>query len=559
MKNIFVLILLLTSTIGFSQQKYKIFVDTLTNKLYYNRHLPVYFWISTAPDNSGQDVLLQPKVKKYANPYYWDTEGINTFHVKSPKNLQGYKEAIFQIWADGAAPVISLKYLNTLFYNQKPILGHDSKIKINANDYFSGVDKIFYAIDNQNFKRYLRPLHDFNEGQHILYIYATDKVGNKSDTLAKKFTVELTPPSVTLKIINSISNNYLGKNSLISFKASDQHGVKNIFYKVDDNTKYNKYIQPFSISNLNDGKHLIYYYATDKLGNQSQVFMKELTVDKTPPEVGFKFLGTEFKKNGIYYISSNTRLQVTYKDNSPLGKILYSVGNKTFSTKDIIDLSKYKGYKQICISAVDAAGNNSLTKCIRLIIDNQPPKITAVVGKPKFFDRDTLFITSQTPVNLYATDEYSGVDFILYAINNRDFKKYTNQLTIPNQGFNILYYKAKDKVDNYSKTDSLAVFIDNTPPQINIILSVQPYNTKIIDSDTLLVYPNNIKIYLSAVDDKTGERHIYYTINGGEKKLYSRPINLYSSKEKIIELYTESHDALGNTSTKKFKFIISPK
>ncbi len=92
MKKLFLFILLLNTAVLIAQeQKYKIFFDTTQNKLYYNRHLPVYFWISTSPGDNGQDVLLKPKIKKYANPYYWDTEGKNTVHFKNPKNSRGLK------------------------------------------------------------------------------------------------------------------------------------------------------------------------------------------------------------------------------------------------------------------------------------------------------------------------------------------------------------------------------------------------------------------------------------------------------------------------------------
>ncbi len=563
MKKIILFIFLFNAVaLTAQEQKYKIFFDTTHNKLYYNRHLPVYFWISTSPNDDGQDVLLQPKVKKYANPYFWDTEGINTVHFKNPKNSKGLKEAVFQLWADSRAPLIFVKFTRFLIKNNKIILGRNSKILIKTLDYFAGTDKVFYKIDTSNFIQYSKPisLTNISEGTHYIKYYSIDKVGNKSLIFTKKFIVKFTPPQVEMKILNSFSDKKLNKNSLITFKANDQLGVQAIYYKIDSEQTYHRFLKPISVKNLTDGQHLIYFYALDKLNNQTQVFVKQIIIDNTKPQISTTFLGPYVEKQKTFYISPNTRIQVNYTDNSPMYKISYRLDNKFFSIKSpVIDVSKFTGYKLLCISAQDIAGNKSNTKCFRIFIDNNPPKSSITVGKPKFFNRDTLFVTSKTPITISAFDTYTGIDQIQYAINNNNFKTYTAPFTLTHDGLNIIYYRARDQVGNIEPTKSKKIYVDNTPPQINIIFSVEPYDLEIKNNDTLQVYPSPLKIYLSAQDDKTGERKILYSLDNSRLKTYKQPIYLKPNNEKIFTLYTESVDALGNKSTKTVKFIIRPK
>ncbi len=363
-----------------------------------------------------------------------------------------------------------------------------------------------------------------------------------------------------MKILNSFSESKLNKNSLITFTAHDQLGVKAIYYKIDSAQTYHRYLKPVPVKNLTDGEHLIYFYALDKLNNQSQVFMKQIIIDNTKPQISLTFLGPYVEKQKTFYISPNTRIQVNYNDNSPMYRILYRLDNRFFSQKQtIIDLSKFSGYKTLCISAQDVAGNKSITKCYRIFIDKYPPKSSITIGKPKFFNRDTLFVTSQTQISLTAFDAQTSIDKIEYAINNNHFKTYTEPFTLSHDGLNIIFYRAKDKVGNIEPTKSKKLYVDNNPPKISIIFSVEPYDLQIKNNDTLQVYPSPLKIYLSAQDDKTGERTIFYSLNNSTLKQYKRPVYINVRNEKTFTLYTQSSDALGNKSVKTVKFIIRPK
>ncbi len=551
-------LLLIFSFTANAQQSYKIFADSSSEKLYYNKHLPVYFWLSADSTDDSQDVLLQPRVKRFANPYYWDTEGLNTVQVKYPKNRYGYKDAVFEVYADGRAPVVSLHFSPYIYQGGKYVLGKNSTLKIAAKDYISGVEKTYYSFDRKTFKPYESGFVLPAPGRNTVYFFSVDQVGNISDTAERVLYADFTPPEVQLKVLRTFSDTVLGETSYIKLIANDEHGTKAIYYKTGEMKSYKLYSSPISARYFSTGRHVIYYYAVDRLDNQSQVFMHEFIIDREKPQIDYQVLGDKVKKNGYWYVSPNSKIQLDIKDNTQIAEIKYSTNNSKYtSTGKTIDLSKMSGYQQICVFTSDVAGNVS-TKCFKIFVDNTQPKTSITFAKPEFVDRDTTFITSKTLITLQASDSYSGIKTIEYALNNMDFKPYDKPFTIEKEGLNILYYRAKDNVGNIEDYKSRIIYVDNTPPDIEVIFSVEPYNTFIDGNDTLSVFPEDLTVYLSSTDDKTGERVIYYSINGSKKTYYRAPIKLHVNERKIFTLHVESADKLNNRSQKTVKFVMAP-
>jgi hypothetical protein len=163
-------------------------------------------------------------------------------------------------------------------------------------------------------------------------------------------------------------------------------------------------------------------------------------------------LGQWLKKNKLYYVSPNTRIQILPNDQSPIASIHYIIDKRSYKTTGIIDLTKFSGYKQLCFYAKDVAGNTSYSQCINLFVDSKPPVSHLKFSGPKLWDRDTLFITSNTEIAIVANDAQVGVQASEYAINNLDFTQYTQPFKILNDGVNVIYYRSRDKVGNLEKT-----------------------------------------------------------------------------------------------------------
>ena len=194
MKNLILTIFFIIQAVILTAQNSEYKIAENDGKLYYNRHLPVYLWISRSPDSNDADVLMTShKTKAYVNPMYFDSDGYNTFQTAHASDSIGKHNgyAIFKVYVDGYAPQMNVFFSGTRHYsNGKYYYSKGLEIKITAKDYNSGVDKIYYSIDNQEFKIYSKPL-SFNEvGDYVLKVYAVDRTGNSTKIKTYKFSVK---------------------------------------------------------------------------------------------------------------------------------------------------------------------------------------------------------------------------------------------------------------------------------------------------------------------------------------------------------------------------------
>ncbi len=194
MKNLILSIFfILQSFILLSQNsEYKIVESN--GKLFYNRHLPVYLWISRSPNSNFGDVLMTShKTKAYTNPMYFDSDGYNTFQTAYASDSIGKHKgyAIFKVYVDGYPPQMNIIFKGTRhYYGGKYYYSKGLKIKIIAKDYNSGVDEIYYSVDNQDFKIYSEPLSFDESGDYVLKTYAVDKTGNSTKIKTYKFKIK---------------------------------------------------------------------------------------------------------------------------------------------------------------------------------------------------------------------------------------------------------------------------------------------------------------------------------------------------------------------------------
>lgn len=156
-------------------------------KIYVNKYLGAYLWISTSKDSTSQMYLLESeRDKEYSNPFYFDTEGVNTIRSYPKVNKETQqpvypKEDIaFDVYSDGYRPQSWLKFKNTgvrkkygKFYCKKKCT-----VLMQAADGISGVDKIYYSINGAAYQPYIELIQLTEAKEYILTYYAVDNVGN---------------------------------------------------------------------------------------------------------------------------------------------------------------------------------------------------------------------------------------------------------------------------------------------------------------------------------------------------------------------------------------------
>ena len=173
------------------------------NKLYINKDLGVYLWLSNSADpNSVKLRLFSDSTKDYTNPMYFDARGFNS--IRSPwavdtstkKTVYPLRDIVFEVYADGAPPVSKTIFISKSgrIIQGNKYFGPDLAIKISSVDEFSGVNSIFYSLNGQAFSEYKEELKSFKEGENILKYYSTDNVGNIEEVKEKKFYFDNTLP-----------------------------------------------------------------------------------------------------------------------------------------------------------------------------------------------------------------------------------------------------------------------------------------------------------------------------------------------------------------------------
>ena len=590
MKRIFTfLFAIFLSLAAFSQQQLPVKKGWYINskgRFFVNKHLGVYLWLSFSPDSTSSKHLLKSETCKHTNPMYFDTEGYNS--IRSPwevdssgKYIMPQHDVVFEVYADGLPPIVTSKFYGAPKYIKKGTIyyGKGLKIKLTAtdarlskgltNDVVSGVKAIYYSINGQPYKEYKSDLVLDKEGNFTLKYYAVDNVGNISSPITKKFIVDLTPPEIAQNIKgDAVGTVYSPRAKIVLSSKDNLSGVRHIYYSIDNGTP-RIYTHPIPLSVLRTGAHSFEYWSVDnvdnmnrgKLGGANKGGVKyTFEYDNVPPKVWYEIVGDHYKGN-YDYISARTKIKLLAQDKNGVDAIYYGINRAASEIYDQpFSMPPQTGIEKFYYKAKDKLQNMSAQKSKVVYMDNTPP-ITAINFKvPQFFNRDTLFITKHTKIQLFAKDYQSGVQKTEYKIDNGQWQTYTAPFTIADEGYHTITFRSIDRVNNVEQQKKSSCLVDNNAPIIYINFSIEPISFKTENGQKVPVYPAYTKIYLGATDKYAGTESIYFSINGGPMMRYISAKDI--AKRGLIRKpgkYTvkvEAVDKLGNKSTKAQTFYI---
>lgn len=557
---------------GLAQEKIvpeeAIFVDS-TGRIYINKNLPIYVRISTSPEEGAESYLLQSEsTADYANPMYLDTEGINTFRSPSAidKETKEYvyplRDVVFEVYSDSKAPVTKPDYGNvlTVFKDGKVYCGGRTKLTLEASDATSGVEAIYYSMDGGAFTEYSGPLPLENEKEYTVKFYSVDKVGNAEEPKERFIIVDASNPATKLEIIGDEYQNMISGRSSIKLVAADKHGIKAIYYTLDDQPE-RLYRGLLSAAYMNPGEHSMTYYSIDNLGNKEDVKSYDFYVDKTPPRIVEEILGSVFVANGREYSSGRSKLKLTTIDNkSGIKEVYYSINGGEYQLYEKpFFLSNNSGNLIIKSYAVDNVGNrsNSMQNSDGAgipYIDLSGPILKHGFNGPLFSLKDTVYISEKTTISLQARDYEAGVKKIDYIIDDKESATYEQPFSVKKEGHHSIQFMGYDNVENSNKS-SFTFILDNTGPEVFHRFSVVSEISKREGLKKYDVYPEHVVLFISATDQFAGYDKMFYSLNGGqEQPCYGqikdfRPGKTYDVKIRAL-------DKLGNSNEYSFGFAI---
>lgn len=376
------------------------------------------------------------------------------------------------------------------------------------------------------------------------------------DALKPKTTINV---SVDNEYV-STDKQYYGKNLKIGLLASDDMSkVKKTFYSIN-NSPFKEYIN--SITFDTDGLYNFRYYSIDNVGNIEEENDKAFMVDTKSPKTEFSIEGTSV--DTIY--NADTKLKLHATDNlSGVKKINYQIdGGKwhVYNNKYIYIGGLEDDEHSIDYYAEDELGNEEEKQVVSFYIDKKPPLASLISIGDKFVLKDKVYFSGRTKLILIALDNKSGVDSIMYSVDNQEYKSYNEAFYLPHrQGVHSVKYYAVDKLgnkgignDKYSvyKQESDMFVVDLLGP--DIYMSLLGKHIKINNK----IYVNDkTQIKITAKDKESGLKNIKYSIdNDTSERDYNRPITLNDITDGKHSLIGIAYDNVNNRNIKNKKIII---
>jgi hypothetical protein len=543
----------------------KTYVST-DGKLYIQKDLGLYLWLSTSESESSEKYLLKSQESaEYSNPMFLDTDGFNTLRSPSAvdpdtrKTVYPLRDIVFEVYADGTAPTTTINYGDSkpYLFEEKTYVMSGTKITLKAKDDLADVEGIYFSLDGAAYTKYTQPLTFTNEKEYLLKFYAVDNVGNDEKIHEVKYIYDNTSPVTKYNISRDEHKDIISAHSTIELTSEDKGiGLQKIVFKIDDGNEYT-YQHPLRASMLSQGEHTVTYYAIDKVGNQEKAQVYTFYIDKTPPTIIEEVIGKSFFANGKEFSSGKAQLKLTAFDNKAgVKEIRYSINNGEYQTyTKPVFLTQSSGNLIIKTYAVDNVNNQSTSQIANQkttipYIDLSGPSLSHSISGPKFNTRDTTFINSQSKIILKATDVEAGVNRIEYSINGGNSIVYDAPITLPSEGVHTINFIGYDNVENTSSS-SITVRVDNTGPSINHQFSAAPIG----QTDNGKIYAKYVVLFLAGTDNTVGLNTIKYSFNKGTQNTFSVPISGFSTGPKTMQFIAT--DKLGNTTEQEITFEIT--
>lgn len=551
----FLCVLFLLTASAFGQQETKtIYVDS-TNRLFVSPTAPVNIYVGTTTDGANAVRLIG--IDKKGAPLYWNGHGpVQMTHL----DLYIGRKIKFELFADGVPPQSKLMFNKSTQKDSKDILylSGGSIVEITAADADAGLSKTFISVNGEPYKEYSQPIVFGKEGMYEIKVYSVDNLGNKEDEVMRKFIVDSTPPTSSLSIEGDKHENTLSGRTILSLTAIDSFGVNNIKYRIDS-SEFAVYQKPIQTARITEGEHTLKWFAIDKVGNKENEQTFTFFVDKTPPMVFEEIVGNSYMVGNKEYSSGRSQLKVAAVDNKAgVKEIFYSLNNGEFiKYEKPVLLSDIMGTMNVKSYAVDNVNNRSQsgasTESFSMpTIDITGPTLTYKLDGPKFLQRDTMWIGPSTKIHINAKDNEAGVSRVVYSINKSAETDYSTPFTIDQNGHFLIKCTGFDNVDNLNFL-SFEVGVDNVAPEIFHHFSVKPHKQVTENNESIDVFSSDVKIFLAATDNLSGEVTINYSIDQSKPIAYRNPIEKLTTG-KTYTLIISVVDKLGNKTEKSIRF-----
>lgn len=369
-----------------------------------------------------------------------------------------------------------------------------------------------FQVDNQGWitgqaldMQFVITLPNLADGAHTISVQATDHAGNASPVTSYAWTVDATPPAITLTGTPPPLTNVRTANIQVS--TSEQATST---YALNGMT-----VASPNLTNLPEGENTFIGTATDMAGNtSSQTYT--WTTDYTPPTITLTGTPASFTN------AHSAKIGVTVGEGALPA---YALNGATVASPNLTNLPE--GQNTFSVTATDAAGNTS-TQTYTWTADYTPPRL-ALSGKPQA-------LTNMSSPIFQTLSSETGTTFD-YLLDGTPFAGSGDSISFTGltEGSHTITVQGADGAGN--KADSLFYFwtIDLTKPVVSLAPSSLP--RKVTGDETT-------NFIFNAADTYLGDSY-YRVDNGPWEPFYDRPLTIPEGERRID---FKADDLAGNVS-----------
>src|SRR3989344_5415184 len=324
-----------------------------------------------------------------------------------------------------------------------------------VSDVHTAVDAVIFAFNNGTGNPFNRSANNnsgiwnygqlnfsiFKEGLQGVAVSANDTFNNINYTQFINFTVDFTPPNVTINFLNNPVNdsNFSFRSNNRTFNASvfdTFTEVNNVHFWFDNGTgndvngtavnQSGSWIVSYNVSSLQEQRQGLRIMANDTVGNLNNSFVINFTVDFTPPNVTINFLNNPVNDSNFSFRSNNRTFNASVFDtftevnnvhfwfdngtgNDVNGTAVNQSGNWIVS----YNVSSLQEQRQgLRIMANDTVSNLNNSVVINFTVDFTPPSVN--ITSPASLA--TLIGTHSFNVSI--SDVLTGLNTVIFQFSN---------------------------------------------------------------------------------------------------------------------------------------------
>lgn len=332
---------------------------------------------------------------------------------------------------------------------------------------------------------------------------------------------------------------YFGPGLTVAFEARDNpkgivSGYRQTYVSLDDSPFFT-YMAPMSIFSR-EKLYRFRYYSVDNVGNAEEIRTLEFTVDTTPPVTTWEVSGMTQGR----ILSPQSLIRLSAVDNlTGVKEIVYRFDaqqekkyGRILGTSELCRLSA--GEHVLYFYALDQTGNREKTGELSFYFDKAAHTVKLKISGDRYDKGEVVFVSPRSWLGFVATGEQTPVKIIVYRVDGGRETRYDNTFfqLAGESGKHILRYSGSDAVGNTTKKQTQVIFIDTGPPQTRVKFAGPVYRNRF---STFAAARTLIE--MSAVDDQTGVKAIYYRLDGSPAKKYREPFSVQTGGKHTLTYY----------------------